>query len=286
LLRTILNRLVTALVTLFVCSVLIFGYRYLIPGGPAADIADLSQLSAGSTPTQLTRQINALKIRFGLNKPIPVQYYDWADGVLHGHLGTSFYSGSSVTTVIGQRMAASAELIVGALVISLLIGVPLGIYAAIRRGRPTGRIVLAISGLQISVPDFWIATINAAVFGLILHWFPSVGFVPLSAGLWANLDTMILPILTLAIIPTAFLLRHLQSSLSRALTSGQGGRSACRAGSCISTGRCATPLALSLPFCRSSPPGCSAERSWWSTSSTFPGSARRSLPPSRTRTTQ
>jgi peptide/nickel transport system permease protein len=213
------KRLLTSLITLFVCSMLIFGYRYLIPGGPAAEIANLSQLSTSLTRAQLARQIETLDARFGLNKPIYVQYVHWIDGVLHGNLGTSFYSQESVTTVIGQRMAPSFELIIGAMVVSLLIGVPLGMYSAIRRERVLGRTVLAVSGLQISVPDFWIATINAAVFGVVLHWFPAVGYQPLSAGLGANLHTMILPILTLAIIPTAFVVRHLHNSMAQVLRS-------------------------------------------------------------------
>ena len=216
---TVGKRLVTSAITLFACSVLIFGYRYMVPGGPAATIADLSQLSNSASPAQVAREIQVLDQRFGLDKPIYVQYWNWLTGVLHGHLGTSFYSQAPVTTVIGQRMAPSFELIIGAVVVSLVIGVPLGMYSAIRREHPIGRTVLAVSGLQISVPDFWIATINAAIFGLALHWFPAVGFVPLSAGLAANLHSMILPILTLAIVPTAFVVRHLHNSMAQVLRS-------------------------------------------------------------------
>jgi len=218
-LTTIAKRVLTSVITLFVCSVLIFGYRYLIPGGPAADLANLDQLSQSMTRAQAAHEIQVLSIRFGLNKPIYVQYWDWLDGVVHGRLGTSFFSQVPVTTVIAQRMAPSFELILGAMVVSLLVGVPLGMYTAIRRERPLGRTLLSLSGLQISVPDFWLATINAAVFGLVLHWFPAVGFVPLSAGLGANLHTMILPILTLAIVPTAFVIRHLNNSMAQVLRS-------------------------------------------------------------------
>jgi peptide/nickel transport system permease protein len=218
-LTAIARRLVTSAITLFVCSILIFGYRYLIPGGPAADIADLDQLSSTMTRAQLARQVQVLSRRFGLDKPIYAQYLSWLGGVLHGHLGTSFYSQAPVTTVIAQRMAPSFELIIGAMVVSLAVGVPLGMYSAVRRERIIGRTVLALSGLQISVPDFWLATINAAIFGLVLHWFPAVGFVPLSAGLGANLHAMVLPILTLAIVPTAFVVRHLHNSMAQVLRS-------------------------------------------------------------------
>jgi len=218
-LTTIAKRLLTSVITLLVCSVLIFGYRYLIPGGPAADITNLAELGTSMTKAQAARQVQALSVRFGLKKPIYVQYWNWLDGVFHGHLGTSFFSQAPVTTVIGQRMAPSFELIIGALLVSLLVGVPLGMYTAIRRDRAIGRTLLAISGLQISVPDFWLATINAAVFGLALHWFPAVGYQPLSAGLGPNLHTMILPILTLSIVPTAFVIRHLNNSMTQVLRS-------------------------------------------------------------------
>jgi peptide/nickel transport system permease protein len=216
---TIAKRLLTSLITLFVCSILVFGYRYLIPGGPAADLANLQQLGQSMTRAQVAREVQILSVRFGLNKPIYVQYWTWLTGVIHGRLGTSFFSQEPVTTVIAQRIVPSFELITGAMLVSLLVGVPLGMYTAIRRDRMIGRTLLALSGLQISVPDFWLATINAAVFGLVLHWFPAVGFEPLSAGIGPNLHTLVLPILTLAIVPTAFVVRHLNSSMAQVLRS-------------------------------------------------------------------
>jgi peptide/nickel transport system permease protein len=206
-LTMIVKRLLTSIITLFVCSLLVFGYRYLIPGGPAADIVNMNQLNSALTPAQAAQQVHALSQRFGLDKPVYSQYLSWLNGVLHGQLGTSFFSQAPVTTVIGERMAPSFELIIGAILVALLVGVPLGMYSAIRREHPVGRVILSLSGLQMSIPDFWLATINAAVFGLVLHWFPAVGYVPLSAGLGPNLHTMILPIVTLAIVPTAFVIR-------------------------------------------------------------------------------
>src|SRR5207248_1030684 len=136
-----------------------------------------------------------------------------------GDLGKSYYSGEPVTTVLGQRVVPSVELILGALLVSTLVGGALGIYSAIARERPIGLAILGATGLGLSVPDFWIATIAAGVFGLALHLFPAVGSTPPSAGLLANLHTVALPVLILSIVTGAFMARHLHSAMAGVLRS-------------------------------------------------------------------
>lgn len=212
-LATILRRLATAIPTIFLSTVLIFALRYLLPGGPVQAIL------GGADGEVSDEQIAAMTARMGLDAPVPVQYWHWLVDVLHGDLGTSYYSQQPVTTVLGQRVLPSLELIVGSLVVAILIGGALGILSAVKRGRPSGRAVLLGTGLGLSVPDFWLGTIAAGVLGLTLNIFPAVGFTPMSEDLGRNLYTLTLPVLVLAVVTGCFLARHISSAMGSALDS-------------------------------------------------------------------
>ncbi len=213
--RILIRRILTAIPTIILCTILVFAFRYLLPGGPVQDMLG----GTGGNGAVTAAQVHALEVRFGLNKSIIVQYWDWVTGAVHGNLGTSYYSSEPVTRVLGQRVGPSLELIIGALIVSIAIGGFLGIYSAIRREKRSGRVILVATGLGLSIPDFWLATVAAGVLGLGLGIFPAVGFKPISDGLGANLHTVILPILVLSIVTGAFLARHLHSAMAAALRS-------------------------------------------------------------------
>lgn len=208
-----LRRLATSIPTILVSTVLVFALRYLLPGGP------VQAMLGGGTGQYTARQIAAIEARLGLNAPVPVQYWRWLVGVLHGNLGTSYYSQQPVTTVIAPRVIPSLELIIGALVVSTVVGGGLGILAAVKRGRPAGKTIQLATGLGLSVPDFWLAAIAAGVLGLTLNIFPAVGFTPLSQSLTGNIDTLILPVLVLSVVTGSFLARHVSSAMAGALDS-------------------------------------------------------------------
>lgn len=210
--KIILRRLGTAIPTILLSTILVFALRYLLPGGP------VEAMIGGSGGGQYTpKQIAVLKARLGLDKPLPVQYWHWLTNAVHGDLGTSYYSQAPVTTVLGPRIAPSLELIIGALLVSLVVGGGLGMLAAIRRAHTSGQIIQLGTGLGLAVPDFWLAAIAAGFLGLTLGIFPAVGFTPLSHGLPANLNTVILPILVLSVVTGSFLARHVSSAMSAVL---------------------------------------------------------------------
>lgn len=213
--RVIGKRLATSIPTIFGCTVLVFAFRFLLPGGPIQDMLGGGGAAGGEVTPQ---QIAEMKARLGLNASVPLQYWDWLKGVLHGNLGTSYYSQEPVTTVLGQRLLPSLELIVGALLVATIVGGGVGILAAVWRDRRAGRLLLSATGLGISVPDFWLATIASAVLGLELKVFPAVGFTPLSQGLWQNLYSVALPILVLSVVSGCFLARHMHSAMASALS--------------------------------------------------------------------
>jgi peptide/nickel transport system permease protein len=209
----ILRRLATSIPTIFVSTILVFALRYLLPGGP------VEAMLGGGTGQYTASQIAAIEARLGLNAPVPVQYWHWLTGVLHGNLGTSYYSQQPVSTVIGPRVIPSLELIVGALIVSTVAGGGLGMLAAVKRGHPTGKAIQLASGLGLSIPDFWLAAVAAGVLGLTWDIFPAVGFTPISQSLSGNIDTLTLPVLVLSVVTGSFLARHVSSAMAGTLDS-------------------------------------------------------------------
>lgn len=211
---TILQRLATAIPTILLTTMLIFALRYFLPGGPVE-----AMLGGGAEGEITPEQVAALEARYGLDAPLPVQYWNWITQVVQGNLGHSYYSQQSVSTVLGQRVLPSLQLIVLSLTISIVFGLVFGIFAAVRRNHTSGRVVRVATGLGLSVPDFWLGTIAAGTLGLALGIFPAVGFTPMSEGLGPNLYTVILPSLVLSIVTGSFLARHVASAMSAALES-------------------------------------------------------------------
>jgi peptide/nickel transport system permease protein len=213
-LSIILRRVATSIPTIFLSTIVVFALRYLLPGGPVE-----AMLGGGSAGEVSAKQKAAIEARLGLDAPVPTQYWHWLTNALTGDLGNSYYSQEPVTTVLGQRVIPSLELIVGALLVSIVIGGGLGILSAIKRDRLTGRVILLGTGLGLSVPDFWLATIAAGFLGLTLNIFPAVGFTAISDDLGRNLHTVTLPILVLSIVTGCFLARHISSAMTAALES-------------------------------------------------------------------
>jgi peptide/nickel transport system permease protein len=218
--RMILRRVATSVITVVGCSLLVFALRYLLPGGPIQDmIGGSGQTGGGGGGTVPISEVKALEARFGLNNPPWVQYWDWVTSIFHGDFGRSYYSDEPVRTVLMQRAGPSLELIIGALLLAVILGGALGIYSAIRRERPGGRAVLAATGLGISIPDFWLATLAAGFLGLKLHIFPPLWPAGPNPSAAASLHYLILPILLLSIVAGAFICRQLHSSMAEALRS-------------------------------------------------------------------
>jgi peptide/nickel transport system permease protein len=214
------RRLMTSAITIIGCSILVFLLRYLLPGGPIQDlIGGSGQSGAGGGGTVPISEIKALEARFGLNHPVWVQYWDWVVAVFHGDFGRSYYSDEPVRTVLLQRLGPSLELIVGALAVAVIAGGGLGIYSAIRRDRLGGRAVLAATGLGLSFPDFWLATIAAGFLGLKLHLFPPLWPAGPNPSFLASIHYVILPVLLLSIVAGAFICRQLHSSMADVLRS-------------------------------------------------------------------
>ncbi len=200
----LIKRILTTIPVLFILTILVFGLIHLIPGDPAQVI-----LGQDATP----QSIAALRDQLGLNKPIIVQYLDWLGNVLRGNLGKSLADGEPVLHLIGQRLPVTVELAVGTILVAILIAFPLGILAAVYRGKWLDVLSLFTSTIGLSVPPFWLGILFLLLFTVKVHLFASSGYVPLWQDPMKNLSVMVLPIVATAIREAAVLMRMLRASL-------------------------------------------------------------------------
>ncbi|PTQ75301.1 ABC transporter permease [Celeribacter persicus] len=184
----ILKRIGATVPTLFVVSFVIFSLMALAGGDPARVLAgDQASLA----------DLDAIRDQMGLNDPFILRYLHWLGGIMTGDLGTSILTKLPVVTLIGQRLEATLSLTVCAMVLSVGIGLPLGIWGGLR---PRGLVNKLVEGLAVfgfSVPVFVLAYLLIWGLSLKLHLLPVMGFTPISEGLWPFLSKMFLPSLAL-----------------------------------------------------------------------------------------
>jgi peptide/nickel transport system permease protein len=203
-----LRRLAATVPVLAFVALFVFFLLRLTPGDPAV-------LIAGDQAT--TAQIEIIREQLGLNRPLIDQLVAWAGQIARGDLGRSVFSDMPVTHLIGLRVEPTAMLALVATVLALAIALPLGTIAAAKAGSGFDRAVMAFAMLGFSSPVFVVAFLLVYVFALTLGWFPTQGYVPLSAGLWPCLHSLALPGLALAMLYAALLARITRATLLEVL---------------------------------------------------------------------
>ena len=204
--RYVLVRSLSILPTLVGVSVAVFLMIRLIPG-------TIVEQMIGTEGTYSEQSMRALRAFFGLDQPIHVQYGRWLGHVLQGDLGTSWRTGLPVVEMIGSRLQVTLELTVGAMLVALAIGIPLGIVSARRENTRLDHAVRLLSLFSLSIPVFWQATMLILATSLWLDWAPSVDFVSPWKSLRANLAIMALPSLALGTAVAAVFMRMTRSTL-------------------------------------------------------------------------
>ena len=194
----LLRRLVSLIVTVWLATIVVFTVLQLVPGDPA-----LLMLGVNAQPDTLA----ALRSQMGLDQPILTRYLDWAGGLVRGDLGVSLTYARPVAELVAERLAVTLPLALLSLAISTVLALPLGLYAAARRGRGGAWAVLGFSQLGVSMPSFWIAILLILLFSLTLHWFPAGGFPGWGGGIGPALHALVLPALALAVPEAAILAR-------------------------------------------------------------------------------
>jgi len=209
--RYVVKRVAFMLFSLWMISILVFGITQVLPGSAATMI-----LGTFATDESIT----ALEEQLGLNRPIYVQYLDWFSGVLTGDWGESFVSQRPIDEIVWPRLVHSAELATVALTLVVLIGIPLGVIAAIRRDSYLDIFISNVTYLGISVPEFVTGTFLILLLGgPIFNVFPSGNYVPRSEGFVPWLEHLLLPAITLTILMLAHVMRQTRSGMVETLQS-------------------------------------------------------------------
>ncbi|NLE77352.1 MAG: ABC transporter permease [Chloroflexi bacterium] len=198
------RRLLSLLPVLLGLSVIAFGLMALVPGDPAEIIA-----APGKETEPTDEEILAVRRQLGLDRPWPLQYLAWLQRVLTGDLGRSLRSGEPVAQELVDRLPATLELAAGGLAVGLLIALPVGILAAVRRGSLADHASRALALLGASVPSFWLGALLILLFAVELGWLPAMG-----RGSRAHL---LLPSLSLGVGASAILTRLVRASLLEVL---------------------------------------------------------------------
>jgi peptide/nickel transport system permease protein len=209
--RYLLGRLLVAVGLVYAVVTLIFLFLHLVPGDPA----ELLLSGGGSAPSAAS--VAALRHELGLDKPLPAQYVDYLNRLVHLDLGRSFQNRRPVAADIAQRLPRTLELIVAAAVLALLAGIPLGVLAARNRGGPVDAVVSLLVSSGISVPVFVVGTILVLVFALDLNLFPAGGYTAFTENPAKHVSQLVLPAISIAFGLTAVLARMARSAVLEVL---------------------------------------------------------------------
>lgn len=208
--RYIIRRLLQAIPLLILVSIAMFGLIHALPGGPDQVIFNPHLTAAGRA---------ALRAKFGLDDPLPVQYLKWLSQILVGNFGYSFQTNQPVSQILAERFPNTLELFGTALLVALVLAVILGIIAAVRQGSVVDYTLTTVSYFGIAMPVFVLGLIAQNIFAVNLHWFPPSGTSSPIYGLSAfqstldRLDHLVLPMSVLAIAFIAGWSRYMRSSM-------------------------------------------------------------------------
>ncbi|GHD10393.1 ABC transporter permease [Tianweitania populi] len=200
----ILNRVLIGLATLLLASIVVFGVMEVLPGDPAQLMLGMS-----GSPEALAN----LRAQMGLDEPIVWRYLHWIGGLLTGDFGRSYTYSSPVADLIRERLAVSLPLALMSLLLSTFIALPVGIFAAARRGRLPDTLSMGTAQLGVAVPNFWFALLLIYAFAVWLKWLPAGGFPGWNGGIWNGIKSLILPSIALALPQAAILARVTRSAL-------------------------------------------------------------------------
>lgn len=202
--KTILTRLAQAVPVLLIFAILVFTLMHLLPGDPAVAIAG----------TDASREaIDKIREQLGLNRPILVQLLSWFAQIAQGDFGRSIVLNQSVVSAVAERLPVTLSLSMLSLMITLPVGILLGVIAAYWRNTWIDSAVMLIALLGVSLPGFWVGILSVLLFSVHLGWFPPSGYVPIGQGVWPWLASLIQPAVVLALFQIGFLARITRSAM-------------------------------------------------------------------------
>lgn len=206
-LATLLRRLALSVPLVLIVTAVSFILVGLLPGTAAATI-----LGTRATPVQIA----ALNQQLGLNKSIWAQYWQWLTHLAHGNLGDSSLTGTPVAADLGGRVGVTLSLVVGAMVVTLVVGISLGVFTARRRGL-LSRIVDTLAVVGLAIPGFWLALMLIYVFAVKLRALPSIGYVSPTTSVSQWFEALVLPVVALALSMITTIAKQTRDSMMDSL---------------------------------------------------------------------
>ena len=208
----LLKRIVTLVLTLLAASIVVFAVLEILPGNAA-------QMQMG--PDASAEVIAAKTKELGLDLPASTRYQQWITGLLHGDMGISYTYGTPVSEMVQERLLVTVPLAILATLISTVLALGAGIYAAAHHKRWGDVGVMGLAQLGIAIPNFWFAILLILLFSVKLNWFSAGGFPGWSedegGGLWPALQSLLLPAISLAVVQAAILARVTRSAVLKVL---------------------------------------------------------------------
>jgi len=200
------RRLLYFIPVIFLVTVVVFSITMLLPGDPA-----MAFLGEANMRDKVAYE--AMRQELGLDRPLPVQYVRWLGKALQGDLGRSVRTHEAVTAALAARLPVTLELAAVSLGIALLIAIPVGIVSATRPNSKLDTVATVVAVSGVALPEFFVGILLIYLFAVGLRLLPPSGFVPLSAGLWPNLKSILLPALSLGLALNAVTMRQVRASL-------------------------------------------------------------------------
>ncbi len=196
------------LLVLFLVTIIVFLMVRLLPGDPI-----LMYLSRQDVEEITQEQVEQIRRELGLDRPIIVQYFDWLGGVTTGDFGKSIIHRGEVMDDVVRRLPITLHIGGLAFILSIIIGIPIGVIAAVKRGTWIDNVLTSLGNLGITIPSFWLGILLIYLFGLKLDLLPIYGYTSPFKDFWLNTREIILPVLVLAASPTATSVRLTRSSM-------------------------------------------------------------------------
>jgi peptide/nickel transport system permease protein len=190
----IVRRLIQAVFVLLLLTFIVYGVMRLVPGDPL-----LMYLGATDIEALSPEAMEQARHELGLDRNIVVQYGIWLGNVLHGDFGKSFHFRVDVLDLIRQRMPVTIYLGILSFILSSIIGISLGIIAAVRRGKWEDTVATLAANTAITIPIFWLGIIMILIFGVYLHWLPIAGYTSPFENFWLSTKKLIMPVICLMI---------------------------------------------------------------------------------------
>ena len=204
----IFKRVLAVIPILIFVGIATFSLVHIAPG-------DAANIMAGDYAGP--DDVKLIRAELGLDKPVTTQFWEWAGRTLRGDLGKSIYSGRTVAELVGQRLEPTIALTIVGGTLAVLLGIPMGVFAAWRAGSRWDRGIQIFAALGISVPGFWLGFILILAFAVYLRWFPVIGYVSVTEDFFGWLKSITLPVSLLAISGSSVIIRMTRGSILEVL---------------------------------------------------------------------